>query len=91
MAGVGAPYSHWLITPMLPILLCIKYKHFVTLHIIIIYFMAGEQGLEPRHLVLETNMLPITSLPLVAWVGNDPTYADFQSAANPSQLPSHNR
>lgn len=26
----------------------------------------------------------------MAWVGNDPTYADFQSAANPSQLPCHN-
>ena len=32
----------------------------------------------------------INSNPVVAWVGNDPTYADFQSAANPSQLPCHN-
>ena len=27
---------------------------------------------------------------MVAWVGNDPTYLDFQSSANPSQLPCHN-
>lgn len=26
---------------------------------------------------------------MVAEGGNDPPYADFQSAANPSQLPSH--
>ena len=36
-------------------------------------------------------MLPIAPPTyMVAWVGNDPTYLDFQSSANPSQLPCHN-